>query len=69
MVIVNIDKPNKTFTIHETTCTYAGKAAETPFKGFGTLKRDGGWLLFNDRTASVVRHDAEFSDYDIIDHC
>lgn len=47
-VWVNVDKPTKTCTIHaDEGCTYVKDRQETPFKGVGELKRDGGWISFN----------------------
>ena len=45
MFWVNVDKPTKTCTIHNEGCQYI-LTSETPFKGIGELKRDGGWLSF-----------------------
>jgi len=46
MFWVNVDKPdNKTCTIHSEGCGHILKS-ETPYKGIGELKRDGGWFCF-----------------------
>jgi hypothetical protein len=42
-ILINIDIPTKKFTIHHQ-CVYTEKMKETPFKGIGELKRDGGWI-------------------------
>lgn len=49
MVIVNIDKPLKSLTAHTNPdCTFVTRyMAETPYKGLGEIKRDGGWLQFD----------------------
>jgi hypothetical protein len=47
MVWVNIDKPTKKCTIHSNMrCQYVLRRSETPLKGIGEIKRDGGWLPF-----------------------
>ena len=50
---LNIDKPTKKCTIHEKGCIYEISKVETPLKGIGALKSDGGWLFFD--TMSEVK--------------
>lgn len=46
-VWVNVDKPTSRYIIHsEPGCTFAQRKRETPLKGVGRLKRDGGWLAY-----------------------
>lgn len=46
MLWVNVDKPTKRCVIHRQGCQYEQDKSETPHKGIGELKRDGGWLSF-----------------------
>ena len=58
---VNVDGPLKSCTLHALGCTYEMKKAETDYKGLRRIKRDGGWLPF-DNPAAAERHcGAEFS--------
>ena len=43
---LNVDRPTKRCVLHRPRCTYAVGKHETPFKGIGHVKRDGGWLGF-----------------------
>ncbi len=43
---LNVDTPTKRCVIHRGACGYALAKRETPYKGIGRLKRDGGWLHF-----------------------
>ena len=64
-----MDKPAHTATVHKETCALAKSRAETPKRGIGKLKEDGGWLSFESREAA---HDLVFKnwrDFYIIDHC
>ena len=46
MFWVNVDEPdNRKCTIHGEECRYVLKS-ETPYKGIGRLKCDGGWFPF-----------------------
>ncbi len=46
MFWVNVDEPdNRKCTIHREECRYVLRS-ETPYKGIGRLKRDGGWFPF-----------------------
>jgi hypothetical protein len=45
MYWLNIDFPTKQCTVHRQNCNQRPKK-EPKYKGFGTLKRDGGWLSF-----------------------
>ena len=45
MYLVNVDFPNETCTLHRRNC--GRKPLKEPkYKGFGKMKRDGGWLSF-----------------------
>jgi len=46
MFWVNIDKPTKRCVIHRDGCKYEQAKSETPLKGIGELKQDGGWVSF-----------------------
>jgi hypothetical protein len=54
MVEVNIDVPTKIYTLHRPGCKQK-PGREPKYKGFGTLKRDGGWLTFD--TEAEARDD------------
>ena len=44
---VNVDKPTKKCTIHAEGCQFERGKYETPLKGIGELRKDGGWLSFS----------------------
>lgn len=46
MVWLNIDKPTRRYIIHADNCVFEQMKTETPYKGIGRTKRDGGWLAF-----------------------
>lgn len=70
VVWVNVDIPSKHFVFHSAlSCNYVGKMEETPFKGIGRLKRDGGWLSFDDRRTALTTHVEKFEGYKVIEHC
>lgn len=43
---MNIDKRTKSCMLHSDVCRFSRGKRETPFKGIGTIKRDGGWMPF-----------------------
>ena len=43
---MNVDVPTKRCVLHRPGVAYAVGKRETPFKGIGHVKRDGGWLGF-----------------------
>jgi hypothetical protein len=55
MIWVNVDKPTKKLTIHTNlSCVYVLDKKETPYKGIEELKRDGGWISFNDEDEAQI---------------
>jgi hypothetical protein len=70
MVWLNVDKPTKKCTLHmNDSCTYLLKKSETPYKGIGNLKRDGGWLSFADPKLASLYHQSNLPEYDFAEHC
>ncbi|HBV87533.1 MAG TPA: hypothetical protein DEF42_12975 [Desulfosporosinus sp.] len=70
MVWLNVDKPLRTCTLHtDDCCIYWIKKEETNYKGLGHLKRDGGWLSFNDEKEAVIHKETSFPKYQLINHC
>jgi hypothetical protein len=63
LVIVNVDKPLKTFTAHTSPeCPFVQRyMKETPNKGVGSIKRDGGWFHFD--SVSEMKASSEVSSY------
>lgn len=43
-MLLNIDKPLRSSTLHDEACSYVPKPHGTRFKPVGTLGRDGGWF-------------------------
>ena len=43
-MLLNIDKPHRTSTLHDEGCPYVPKPHGTQFKPVGSLGRDGGWF-------------------------
>ena len=39
---LNVDRPTKTAVLHSTGCRHERAKMETPLKGIGALKKDGG---------------------------
>ena len=58
MVWLNVDIPTKKCTLHRDGCNLKPRQ-EPRYKGFGELKRDGGWLSFNsdDEAEAYYRRD------------
>ncbi|TFB22870.1 hypothetical protein E3U55_06425 [Filobacillus milosensis] len=67
-VWVNIDLPTKRYTVHRE-CIYTNKMCETPYKGVGKLKRDGGWIRFRNAEAAKKRLQEEYGQFELIIHC
>lgn len=44
-MLLNIDKPLKSATLHDPTCTRVPKPYGTVHKPVGELVRDGGWFV------------------------
>jgi hypothetical protein len=68
LIWINIDLPTKRFTIHHN-CTYTDKMKETPFKGVGTLKRDGGWLKVGSISEADNLFENSYSHFAFVSHC
>jgi hypothetical protein len=66
---MNVDKPSRTCTVHQEGCAMAKSRAETPSKGVGKLKEDGGWLSFESREAAHNHVFKNWNELYIIDHC
>ena len=66
---MNVDMPSHTATVHQEKCAMAKARAETPTKGIGKLKQDGGWLSFESRDAAHKLVFKNWNDFYIIDHC
>lgn len=47
MYMLNIDYPTQKATLHAEGCRHALNRVETPLRGNGSLKRDGGWMLID----------------------
>lgn len=53
---LNVDFPTGSCVLHKTGCVYETEKRETPLKGMGEYKRDGGWISFE----SVATAEAEY---------
>ncbi|WP_147535466.1 hypothetical protein [Bacillus marasmi] len=67
-VWINIDHPTKRFSLHKV-CIYTDKMSETPYKGVGTLKRDGGWLQVKNLQAAEDFYADYYPHYEFVNHC
>lgn len=67
-VWVNIDLPTKRYVLHKE-CTYTSRMCETPFKGVGKLKRDGGWIRFRNAEDAMKRLEKEYDHFECLIHC
>jgi hypothetical protein len=67
---LNIDIPSKVCTVHSILqCTYVGQKKETPFKGIDLLRRDGGWLRFDNLEEANRFCRDQYSVYKLFVHC
>ena len=48
---LNIDYPRCENVLHRPGCRHEATKAETPYKGVGVLKRDGGWIALAGKVA------------------
>lgn len=70
MVWVNVDKPTKRCVIHaDPECIYVIRKGETPFKGVGEIKRDGGWLKFSAIKEAQSFCRSKFPSFSVSVHC
>ncbi|MFD2637821.1 hypothetical protein [Piscibacillus salipiscarius] len=67
-VWVNIDLPTKRYVLHRE-CTYTNRICETPYKGVGRLKRDGGWIRFRNAEIAMKRLKEEYDQFECSIHC
>ncbi len=65
---LNVDIPTKKATLHALGCKYEIEKRETPLKGLGHLKRDGGWLGFASEADADIYARAKLSGY-VIKKC
>lgn len=66
---VNVDKPTRMCTIHGGGCTYEENKSETPLKGVGQLRRDGGWLSFGTREDVEEYCRVNWKGFNVRRHC
>lgn len=70
MIWVNVDKPTKKCTIHTNSdCQYVVNKRNTPYKGVGELKSDGGWLSFPTLTDAENYCKTKHQNYFVTRHC
>ncbi|GEL77833.1 hypothetical protein [Tenuibacillus multivorans] len=67
-VWVNIDVPTQRFTLHRE-CMHTNRMCETPYKGIGKLKRDGGWIRFRNIDVAVKRQEEDYNQFELVIHC
>lgn len=70
-MLLNIDKPLRTSTLHETACAYIPKPPGTPLKPLGSLGQDGGWFSTASEAAAKAIAEREFPDgeFKICNYC
>lgn len=56
---MNVDRHLKRCVLHQAACRYAIGKHETPFKGVGRMKRDGGWLGFGSGAEARAYYDRD----------
>jgi hypothetical protein len=67
---LNIDIPSKVCTVHSILqCTYIERKKETPLKGIDSLRRDGGWLRFDNLEEANRFCRDQYSGYKLFVHC
>ena len=60
-MLLNIDKPHRTSTLHADDCAQIPNPVGTPFKPVGKLGRDGGWFNVGSEAAARTIAQQEFS--------
>jgi hypothetical protein len=59
-MLLNIDKPLRTATLHSESCSHLPQPLGTPFKLVGSLGRDGGWFHVASRSEAEATVQREF---------
>ena len=62
VMLLNIDKPLRTSTLHETGCAYIPKPHGTPSKPLEHLGREGGWFAASSESAGKAIANRELPD-------
>lgn len=57
---LNIDYPTNIVRLHREECRWC-KPSETPLKGVGVMKQDGGWLSFNSYKEAHIEFKKNYS--------
>jgi hypothetical protein len=60
-MLLNIDKPLRSSTLHEESCSYVPRPHGTEFKPVGALGRDGGWFFVTSSADAETVAIREFS--------
>jgi hypothetical protein len=70
-MLLNIDKPLRTSTLHEATCAYIPKPHGTPLKPLENLGRDGGWFSASSESAAraIVDRECPGSEFKLCNYC
>lgn len=68
---LNVDKPTKKCTMHVEGCIFELEKRETPLKGIGRIKRDGGWFSFSSLQEIKNYFDEEWASrgYELSEKC
>lgn len=59
-MLLNIDKPLRTSTLHDETCPHVPRPHGTEFKPRGKLGRDGGWFAVSSGAEAKAVAQREF---------
>lgn len=59
-MLLNIDKPHRTGTLHSDDCSFVPVPFGTQFNPRGSMGRDGGWFVVADRHAAEAVLGSEF---------
>jgi hypothetical protein len=59
-MLLYIDRPLRTATLHDDTCSHAPRPHGTEFKPLGKLGRDGGWFSVSSSAKARVVAQREF---------
>jgi hypothetical protein len=59
-MLLNIDLPHRTCTLHEESCSYIPSPFGTQFKPVGSLGRDGGWFSVASHSEATIVATREF---------
>ena len=70
-MLLNIDKPNDTATLHNEGCSMIPMPLGTKYKLVGSMGRDGGWFAVSNEVEAraIARREQPSADFASCQHC